>query len=251
MQVMGILNVTPDSFACHCKTCEPHDILAAYNQLIAEGADIVDVGACSTKPQGKIVDEQEEQRRLQIALSTIREAYPTAYLSVDTFRASIAQWVIAQYGVQIINDVSGLADPDMMSVVARARVPYVLTHSRNIQEMSEMVAWFAFQLDKLHQAGVSDIIIDPGFGFGKTQATNYYILRHLQQLNVLGAPILVGISRKSMIYQALETTPTDALNGTIVAHTLALLQGADILRVHDVRAARETIQIVQTYQTAK
>ncbi|MCQ2347746.1 MAG: dihydropteroate synthase [Paludibacteraceae bacterium] len=245
---MGILNVTPDSFACHCESLEREDILAAYERLVAEGADMVDVGACSTKPGGQIVDEEEEKRRLQAALSAIRSVHPKAPLSVDTFRASVAQWAVAQYGVQLINDVSGLSDPDMATVVANARVPYVLTCPRDVKNMSEMVAFFAFQLDVLHRAGVSDVIIDPGFGFGKSHEVNYYILNHLRQLKVLDTPVLVGVSRKSMIYKELNCTSNEALNGTTVVHTLALLQGADILRVHDVRAAKQAIQIVQTYQ---
>lgn len=250
MQVMGILNITPDSFACRCEHMDRKGVFAAYDTLVQEGADIVDVGACSTRPNGQPVDETEEKRRLQIALSAIRDVYPVARLSVDTFRTDVARWAIAEYGVQMINDVSGLADPAMMGVIANARVPYVLTYPRDIKQgMHEIVAFFAFRLDELHRAGVKDVLIDPGFGFGKTQADNYYLLGHLRQLKCLGTPVLVGVSRKSMIYKTLNSTPMEALNGTTVLHTLALLQGVDMLRVHDVRAAKEAIRLVQTYQS--
>lgn len=245
--VMGIVNVTPDSFALRCASLDREGVLSECARQLAEGADILDIGACSTRPGSVPVDEQEEWQRLEMALGAIREVYPDILLSLDTFRASVAQRAIERFHVNMINDVSGLSDPDMASVVARARVPYVLTHTRE-GRLSELVSFFSFRLDTLHRAGVTDVLLDPGFGFGKSQDTNYALLHYLKNLHCFNAPILVGVSRKSMVYSPLGITPAEALNGTTAVHVLALLNGANVLRVHDVKAAQEAIQIVQLYQ---
>lgn len=254
--VMGILNVTPDSFACHCSTIDASGVLNEMRQLITDGATIIDVGACSTRPDGELVGENEEWRRLQIALETIRSVYPDVVLSVDTFRAAIAKEAITRYGVKIINDVSGMQDDDMLQVVARARIPYILTHPREActdwneqtNVLQEMLSFFAFRLDRLHRAGVSNVWIDPGLGFGKSLEQNYTLIRRLAELKVLGCPIVVGASRKSMVYKLLHLQPSEALNGTTAVHVLALMNGADILRVHDVKEAQQVIQIIQQYK---
>lgn len=254
--IMGILNVTPDSFATHCSSLTPETILADFRQLVQQGAQIIDLGACSTRPNSTPVDEEEEWRRLQVALSAIRSAYPHFPVSIDTFRASVAQKALQQFRVQIINDISGLSDPQMLSVIAHAHVPYILTHPREAclqwsdttPVLSEVLAYFAHQLDILHRAGVADVMIDPGLGFGKTIQQNYTILSHLSIFQHLNTPVLIGLSRKSMIYQPLHLSPADVLGGTTAAHTLALIHGANILRVHDVAEAKQAIAIVQAYQ---
>ncbi|MCQ2311054.1 MAG: dihydropteroate synthase [Paludibacteraceae bacterium] len=254
--VMGILNVTPDSFACHCSTIDAVGVLNEMHKLVSAGATIIDVGACSTRPDGKVADADEEWRRLQIALEAIRSAYPDVVLSVDTFRASVAKEAIERYGVKIINDVSGMQDNEMLQVAARACVPYILTHPREAcaewngqtNVVQEMLSFFAFRLDRLHRAGVSDVWIDPGLGFGKSLEQNYTIIRWLAELKVLRCPIAVGASRKSMVYDLLDLHPSEALNGTTAVHVLALMNGADILRVHDVKEAQQVIRIIQQYK---
>lgn len=252
--VMGIVNVTPDSFACHCASLSEKDVLAAVSAMVQQGADLLDIGACSTRPGSEPVTEEEEWRRLDSALACIKRSFPEVILLVDTFRASVAQRAVDMYGVDAINDVSGLADEAMLSLLAHARVPYVLTHpagacarwNEQTDVMSDMLTFFSFHLDRLHQAGVKDVILDPGLGFGKTLEQNYHILMHLKQLSVLDCPIMVGLSRKSMIYNALHTNPQQALNGTTAAHVVALMQGASVLRVHDVQEAKEVIKIVDS-----
>jgi len=253
--VMGILNVTPDSFALHCKDLDPHHIADDCARLLNQGADIIDIGACSTRPNAQPVSIQEEWHRLEIALTAIRKAFPQCVISVDTFRAEVAQRAIEEYQVNIINDISGMQDEQMLPLLAHTRVPYILTHPREACRgwnaatyvASEMLSFFSRQLDRLHVAGIADIIIDPGLGFGKTVEQNFALLHHLPLLKQLQVPILAGLSRKSMIYQTLQTTPVNALTGTIAAHMLALIQGANILRVHDVAEAKQTITIYQQY----
>jgi len=254
--VMGILNVTPDSFAAHCKELNPSVILADFQAMVQTGVPIIDIGGCSTRPNSAAVSEQQEWERLDMALAAIRAVYPNYPISIDTFRASIAQRAIERYGVHLINDISGMSDGDMLDIIARTHVPYVLTHPREACEgwcettdiASCMLSYFANQLDRLHRAGIAEIIIDPGVGFGKSMLQNYAILHTIPLLKEqLQVPVMVGLSRKSMIYQALSTTPQQALNGTIAAHTLALCNGADILRVHDIVPAQQTITIIQHY----
>lgn len=256
-RVMGILNATPDSFfagsRCHV---DKEAITRRAQAIIEEGGDIIDVGACSTRPGATGPTAEEEWQRLDIALAAIRRLYPDAVLSVDTYRADIARRSVEQYGVQIINDISGgELDPAMFETVASLHVPYILTHMQETPQtmqqaphyehlMAEITDYFARRIDRLHQLGASDIILDPGFGFGKTLDDNYLLLQRLHEFLPLGKPLLTGVSRKSMIYRLLGTTPEESLNGTTVLHTLALLGGARILRVHDVREAVETTQIV-------
>lgn len=250
--VMGIVNVTPDSFACHCASMDEAGVMDVAGALVRQGTDILDVGACSTRPGSEPVAVEEEWQRLDMALGCVRKAFPDVIVSVDTFRAEVAERAIDKYQVDMINDVSGLSDERMLSVLARACVPYILTHpaeacaqwNEQTDVMSDMLAFFSFRLDELHRAGVKDVILDPGLGFGKSLKQNYHILMHLKQWAVLDCPVLVGLSRKSMIYNVLNTDPTHALNGTTAAHAVALLQGVSMLRVHDVLEAKEVIKIV-------
>lgn len=242
--VMGILNATTESFYESSRTSSPEAIAQRALSMLHEGATIIDVGGCSTKPGLAPVSKDEEMRRLSVALGAIREACPSAILSVDTFRASVAQRCIQEYGVQMINDVSGgAADNQMFETVADLQVPYVLTSHEG--SPFDMIYSFASRINHLHLMGVNDIIIDPGFGFGKTLDDNYRIMTHLEELELLHCPLLVGVSRKSMIYNLLGCTPNEALNGSSILHTIALTKGAHILRVHDVKAAVEAIAIVE------
>ena len=246
---MGILNATPDSFFMHHEGAEV--IAMRVRQMLAEGAKIVDVGACSTRPGFVPPDEQEEMRRLREALTIVRKEAPDAVVSVDTFRANVAKMCVEEFGIQIVNDISGGSlDADMFSTVASLGVPYVLTHNAVIDEtddapfMAQLLRDMGSKAEKLHEMGVCDVILDPGFGFGKTLEQNYTLMRNLEVLHELQLPMLVGVSHKSMIYKMLGTTPDEALNGTTVLHTTALMKGAHILRAHEVKEAMECIKIV-------
>ena len=255
-KVMGILNVTPDSFYAQSRTTAEGQIEARIEQILAEGASIIDIGAYSSRPGADDVPEEEEKRRLRKGLEIIRKTHPEAVVSVDTFRAGVAKWCVEEYGVQIINDISGgELDPQMFPTVAGLGVPYILMHMKgtpkDMQEspsygslLKEMFLYFARKVDELRNLGAKDLIIDPGFGFGKTQAHNYEILAHLEEFGIFGLPVLAGISRKSMIYNPLHTTPQEALNGTTALHAVALLKGARLLRVHDVKEAVETVRLI-------
>lgn len=254
--VMGILNVTPDSFYADSRMQDEVAICARVEQILQEGAWMIDVGAYSTRPGANEVSEEEELRRLNLALSVIRKAQPDALLSVDTFRASVARHCVEHYGVALINDVSGGADPEMFSVVADLHVPYVLTHNSRSEDLSDvknpdelcaaLARSLAANLYKAYEAGVADVIIDLGFGFGKTLDQNYQLMARLSDFIALfpDNPMLVGVSRKSMIWKALDCTPDQALNGTTALNTLALHSGAHILRVHDVQSAVEVVKII-------
>ena len=247
--VMAIINITPDSFYTSCNTLSENEILTKVDQIIAEGADILDIGACSTRPNSTPVGAEEEWKRLSMALQTIRHHWPDIPISVDTFRADIAEQAIAM-GANIINDVyGGEADRHLWDVIARHQTPYILTHACEIPNdahtLSKLIGVLQQKLDALHQMGVTDVIVDPGFGFNKSEQQNYNILQQLNVLQCLGAPILVGISRKSMLYKPLNSTPQQVLPATIAAQTLALERGANILRVHDVAAAKQAIHIYQ------
>ena len=255
--VMGILNATPDSFYAGSRMQTERDIAERANAIVAEGARIIDVGAFSTRPGAAPVSEQEEIQRLRTALAVVRREQPEALLSVDTFRPYVARMAVEEYGVGMVNDVSeghsagvfggtegpeaSVGVPDMFRMVARLRVPYVLTSVRGTLE--EMLRDFAREVQQLHALGQNDIILDPGFGFGKTLEQNYAIVRSLEKLRVMDLPLLVGLSRKSMIWKRLQTTAAEALNGTTVLNTIALLKGASILRVHDVRQAVEAVRL--------
>lgn len=249
--VMAIVNITPDSFYTSWGNKDEDELLEQVQSFLDQGADIIDIGACSTRPGSTPVEAEEEWNRLAPALKIIRTHFPNAILSVDTFRAEIAEKAI-QAGVDMINDVyGGDADSKMWGVIAKYRVPYILTFAREMTTystcyeytMSNIVDFFQEKLDKLHRMGVADVIIDPGFGFAKTEQQNYAILRDMKVLSVLQAPILVGISRKSMLYKPLGENPSDVLPATTAANTIALKHGACILRVHDVTAAKQAIAI--------
>lgn len=263
--VMGIINVTPDSFYSGSRIEGEAALRARIEAIITEGGYIVDLGAYSTRSGAPEVSAEEERRRLKPALRLLRDSYPEVFVSVDTFRAGVAQWAAEEYGVHIINDVSGGdLDPDMFATVARLGIPYVLMHMRGTPDTmagltqyndltAEVLDYFTERIDRLRQLGQHDIIIDPGFGFAKTLEQNYALLSALPRLRgALELPMLVGVSRKSMIYRLLETTPEESLNGTSVVNTMALMSGsADILRVHDVRAAMECIRLVQQYMSSR
>lgn len=246
--VMGILNATPDSFYQHDEGAEA--IRLRTRKMLQEGATIVDVGACSTRPGYTAPDEKEEMRRLREALTIVREEAPKAIVSVDTFRSQVAKMCVEEFGVQIVNDISeGALDANMFKTVAELGVPYVLTHNTAINETNDAAYMAQFlrdmgkKIEELHELGVCDIILDPGFGFGKTLEQNYILMRNLEVLHELHLPLLVGVSHKSMIFKLLGTTPDEAMNGTTVLHTVALQKGAHILRVHEVREAMECIKI--------
>lgn len=246
--VMGILNVTEESFYANSRTYTTAAIEQRTKEILDEGATILDIGGCSTKPGLAPVSEEEEMQRLAMALSVVRATAPEAIVSVDTFRAAIAERCVKEFGVQIINDVSGgQADERMFATIADLQVPYVLTSG----ESQTLAYSLAESIDRLHLMGVNDIIVDPGFGFGKTLDDNYRIMAHLEELHLLGCPILVGVSRKSMIYNLLGGTPEESLNGTTALHAIALMKGAHILRVHDVRAAAEAVKIVEKLKSQK
>ena len=256
--VMGILNVTPDSFYSGSRMQTEEEIEARVRQIVDEGAAIIDVGAYSSRPNAEHVSAEEEMKRLRMGLEVLRRTAPEAVVSVDTFRADVARMCVEEYGVAIINDIAaGEMDADMFSTVAELNVPYVMMHMQgtpqNMQQhphydnlLREVFLYFARKVQQLRDLGVKDIVLDPGFGFGfgKTLEHNYQLMAHLEEFRLFELPLLVGVSRKSMIYRLLDTTPQEALNGTTVLHTLALMKGADILRVHDVRPAVEAVKIV-------
>lgn len=255
--VMGILNVTPDSFYEGSRMQTEAEIVRRIEQILSEGASIIDIGAYSSRPNAENVSSKEEMERLRMGLSILRSVQPDAIVSVDTFRADVAKMCVEEYGVAIINDIAaGEMDEDMFRTVADLNVPYIMMHMRgtpqNMQQrphyenlLKEVFEYFARKVQQLRDLGVKDIILDPGFGFGKTVEHNYELLSHLEEFRIFELPLLVGVSRKSMIYRLLGTTPQEALNGTTVLDTICLLKGADILRVHDVREAVETVKIVE------
>lgn len=241
--VMGILNVTPDSFYANSRMQTEAEIYNRANQIMEEGATIIDVGACSTRPGGEVVDEEEEMRRLAMALPIIRKAQPNAIISIDTFRASVARKTVEEFGADIINDVEEGADPDMFRTVADLGVPYILMSKA--ANLHDMLIDFAREVQELRNLGQKDIILDPGFGFGKEPVVNgnYALMGVLERLHTLELPILVGISRKRIIHQLLGITAKESLNGTTVLNVISLMKGASILRVHDVKEAVEAVKI--------
>ncbi len=256
--VMGIINATPDSFYSDSRMLDAHDIACKANEMAQQGADIIDLGACSTRPGAQVVDASEEIMRLNVAVKAVRQAVgDEILLSVDTFRASVARHCVEELGVDIINDISG-GDLDqlMHSTVAQLQVPYVVMHMRGtpatMQQFTNydddvaavVLEELARKVDALHQCGINDVIADPGFGFAKTVEQNYRIMSQLEVFHALDVPLLVGISRKSMIQRVLNCDAAHALNGTTTLNTIALMKGAHILRVHDVRAAVEARTLV-------
>ena len=256
-QVMGILNVTPDSFYGKSRKQSDEEIAARVRSVLQEGGSMIDIGAYSTRQGAADVPVETEMSRLRHGLGILRREAPDAIVSVDTFRADVARMCVEEYGVQIVNDISGgELDDRMFDTVARLGVPYILMHIKgnpqNMQDnpqyddlMCEMLVYFGSKVQRLHEMGVKDIILDPGFGFAKTLDHNYELMSRMEDLKVLGLPLLVGVSRKSMIYRLLGTSPEEALNGTTALHAMSLLKGASILRVHDVREAVETVEIVK------
>ena len=254
--IMGILNVTPDSFFADSRKQDEAAIDARIQQILSEGGDLIDLGGYSSRPDATEVTPAEEMRRLEVALSLLQRHYPQVPVSVDTFRADIARRCAEEYGVAMINDISGgELDAQMFSTVADLHIPYIMMHMRGTPQtkqqhcdytdlMEEIMRYFARKVEQLRLLGVNDIILDPGFGFSKTLAQNYELMAHLDEFKAFDLPLLVGVSRKSMIYKLLGGTPADSLNGSTVLHTYALLHGANILRVHDVKAAVEVRTII-------
>lgn len=257
LRVMGILNITPDSLYADSRKQTEKDIIARIHQILDEGGDFIDIGAYSSRPDASDVSPKEEMERLKYGLEILRNECPEAVVSVDTFRADVAKMCVEEYGVALINDIAaGQMDPEMFSTIAQLKVPYIMMHMQgtpqNMQKnphydnpVKEIILYFAEKIEKLRASGVKDLIIDPGFGFGKTLAHNYEILDKLEELQMFQLPILIGVSRKSMVYKLLGGGPEDALNGTTALHAIALMKGARILRVHDVKAATETVRIFQ------
>lgn len=254
--IMGILNVTPDSFYPGSRYFEEDKIVERIHQIIDEGADIIDIGGYSSRPFAEDIPVDEEMRRLAGGLKIIAREAPDAIVSVDTFRADVAKFCVEEYGAAIINDISGGdLDENMFSVVSHLKVPYILMHMRGnpdtmtgLTDYTDVVADVIKDIGKkcarLIDAGVNDIIIDPGFGFSKTLEQNYRLLASIAEFKNIGFPVLAGLSRKSMVYRSLGITPGEALNGTTVLNTIALINGADILRVHDVKEAVEAVKLV-------
>lgn len=254
-QIMGILNVTPDSFYSDSRTPDEAHITDRVRQMMDEGADMIDIGGYSSRPGADDVTPEEEMDRLRRGLRIVRKLYPEVPVSVDTFRADVARMCIEEEGADIINDISGgMMDRQMFRTVARLGVPYILMHMQGTPDTMqvaphydnlrrEVMLYFAERIDRLCQMGAKDIIVDPGFGFGKTLEHNYELMNHLEDFAVFNLPLLVGISRKSMIYKLTGGTPQASLNGTTVLNTISLVKGAHILRVHDVKAAAEAKQI--------
>lgn len=256
-QVMGILNVTPDSFYAGSRSRTEAEIAARACQILDEGASIIDIGAYSARSNAEHISPEEEMQRLRTGLEILNRNHPDAIISVDTFRAEVARQCVEEYGAAIINDISaGEMDEQMFPTVARLNVPYIMMHMQgtpqNMQKephyenlLKEVFMYFARKVRQLRDLGMKDIILDPGFGFGKTLEHNYELMAHLEEFGIFELPLLVGVSRKSMIYRLFGATPQEALNGTTVLDTVALMKGADILRVHDVREAVEAVRLIE------
>lgn len=254
-KIMGIVNVTPDSFYSNSRKTNESELLSTVNQMINDGADFIDIGGYSTKPGAEIVSLEEELKRISEPISSIKKEFPTVLLTLDTFRGKVARRGI-DLGVDIINDISGFHyDPDLLDVISDTNTPYILMHvnpefdkmhqsNPNENIYRDMIYYFSNKLIQLKNRGIVDVIIDPGFGFGKTLEQNYSILKNLELFHILERPILVGISRKSMIYNKLNLSVNDSLNGTTILNTQAILKGASILRVHDVKEAKQIIQLI-------
>lgn len=261
-KVMGILNLTPDSFYERSRKQTEKEIAERVVQIVEEGVDIIDVGGYSSRPSSAYVNETEEMKRLEYGLEILFREAPGAIVSVDTFRSEIARRCVEDFGVAIINDISaGALDGRMFETVARLQVPYIAMHMRGGPQtmmkhtdyadlMQEIFLYFAEKVNRLHQTGVNDVWIDPGFGFSKTTAQNYRILNRLEEFHIFGLPLLVGFSRKTMIWEVLVTSPAESLNGTTGLNMFALTKGAHILRVHDVKEAVQTVRLYQQIKSA-
>jgi dihydropteroate synthase len=259
--VMAIINMTPDSFYAQSQITESNKLSQVIRKAISDGAHILDIGAYSSRPNAVDISEKEEINRLDKALSICRKDYPETCISIDTFRSSVAEFAIKEYQVDIINDISGgTLDNNMFDTIAKWNVPYVLTHIQGTPQtmqqnpsyehfIPELLYYFSEKLDALKQRGVADIILDPGFGFGKTLEQNYALIAHFEVFHQLKLPILVGVSRKSMIQKVLNTTAEESLNGTTALHSLLLHKGAHIVRAHDVKQATEVIALTEKIKT--
>ena len=254
-KVMGILNLTPNSFYDGGKYSDEKNILSKVAQMISDGATFIDIGAYSSKPNAEFVSEAEEINRLKPVFPLLKKHFPEVLLSVDTFRANVAKFAVNE-GVALVNDISaGSLDAEMMKTVAKLRVPYIMMHMKGTPQtmqsfatyenmVKEMLFYFSEKIGQAKSFGINDVIIDPGFGFAKTISQNFELMNNLELFKMLELPVLVGVSRKSMIYKTLDTTPEFALNGTTVLNTIALQKGANILRVHDVKEAVECVKIL-------
>lgn len=240
-KVMGILNATPDSFFADSRKQTEYEIAERADEIVAQGGTFIDVGAYSTRPGAVDVSVEEEMDRMRMALSVVRRVQPDVPLSIDTFRADVAKMAVEEFGADIINDVSEGADEAMFRMVARLGVPYILMSIQ--KDLHDTLMAFARKVQMLRDMGQKDIILDPGFGFGKTVEDNYRLMNEMEKLQVMELPLLVGISRKSMIFKLLLSDQSQALNGTTVLNTISLMKGADILRVHDVKEAMECVKI--------
>ena len=261
-RVMGIINVTPDSFFSGSRAESEGEIIEKAGMMLEEGADFLDIGGWSSRPGAGEITPEEEMKRVINAVRVVSSEFPEAVISVDTYRNEIAERAILEYGAAMINDIAGgEADRLMFQTVARLQVPYIMMHMQGkpdtMQEnpfyedvTAEIIRWFGERIVKLHSMGVNDIIIDPGFGFGKNIRHNFELLKHLSDFSITGLPLLAGVSRKSMIWKTLGITPEEALNGTTVLNTVALLAGADILRVHDVKEAVQAVKLVQSMKNS-
>ena len=255
-KVMGILNITPDSFYSGSRYNSDEEIIAAAGKMVEDGAAMIDVGGCSSRPGAEVVPDEEERSRVIRAIKLIRGEFRDIVISVDTFRSEIALEAVLEAGANMINDISGGdADNDMLNTVVRLNVPYIMMHMKGDPEtmqenpvyddiVADILKYFSERIFRLKTAGVKDIIIDPGFGFGKTITHNFELLSRLDDFHITGLPMMVGVSRKSMIWKTLGITPAEALNGTTAMHAVAIYKGADILRVHDVREAVQAVRLV-------
>jgi dihydropteroate synthase len=262
-KVMGILNITPDSFFQGSRKQTEEEISARVRQIVSEGADLIDVGGYSSRPSAVFVSEQEETDRLRLGLEILFREAPEALVSIDTFRANVARICVEEYGAAIINDISaGELDDKMIDTIADLQVPYIIMHMRGTPQtmmkdtqythlMKDIFLYFAEKINLLHQKGINDIWVDPGFGFSKTTDQNYEILNNLEQFSIFGLPLLVGFSRKTLIREVLGITAEEALSGTTVLNLFSLTQGADILRVHDVKEAVQTVRLFNKIKNAK
>lgn len=256
-KVMGVLNITPDSFYDGGRYTEKEKIVSKVEKMICEGVDFIDVGANSSRPGAAVISYEEELRRLSETMELLRSGFPESIISIDTFRSGIARKMVEEYGADMINDISaGDMDKEMFSTIADLQIPYVMMHMQGTPKtmqknpkydnvVKEIITVFVCKVEKLKRLGVDDIILDPGFGFGKNLDHNYELMNGLGLFTVLNKPIMVGVSRKSMIGKLLGCTPDEALNGTVVLNTVALMKGVDILRVHDVKEAVEAIKIIE------
>lgn len=259
--VAGILNLTPDSFYDGGKYADGYDLIERVKEIINEGAEILDIGAYSSRPGAKHINEKEELQRLTSALDLIRKDFPDLIISVDTFRSNVADHVIKEYRVDIINDISGgNYDPEMFETIAEHQVPYIVMHMKGMPQnmqndpvydniLKELLKYFSEKKQKAAMIGINDLIIDPGFGFGKTIDQNYILLKNTELFKMLELPIMAGLSRKSMIYKLDNSNPQKALSGTIALNMIALNKGANILRVHDVKEAVQTIEVFKKYHS--